>query len=415
MFGRFRFSAPLALVCSVAVTSLSGTAWGQVVSQGTPPVEREPLHTTTSTDSTVALTLTRGDCVDSDDITYTFNIGVTGYATKYNLEIWAGEAACNEQVFWQPGTRTCWKLDELTVKNGIATGVYHPKQLFGINMGGGTPILNSCDDQDVSKSRQTLNVYAILTDSGKVVGTPTSFTVYYDLGGPAAPEIDRVKIAENALQVLWNSVEGEDEGEIIYKFYCAKDTDYTEGCASAALVNSTTGGSGGGGEGGASTSSGGQGGVGGGQGGTTASTGGDGGTAGTTAGGNSATGGSSASSTSAKPVIAKGFEMFPCGSVRGFASNSGYTDPILENNVPYAVAVTAVDQYGNESEFSELRCNTPEQVDTFFERYRDEGGKAGGGFCSLRHVPQSLAPVGLLLLSLGAIAGVRRRKAARLS
>jgi hypothetical protein len=105
------------------------------------------------------------------------------------------------------------------------------------------------------------------------------------------------------------------------------------------------------------------------------------------------------------------YDYFECGQVRGKANESGYTKTNLDNNMEYAVAVAAVDIYGNEGTKSAPACGIPVEVDTFFENYRSSGGTAGGTFCNISYGRKSLLSAGFLLLSLGAIASLRRRRA----
>jgi hypothetical protein len=70
-----------------------------------------------------------------------------------------------------------------------------------------------------------------------------------------------------------------------------------------------------------------------------------------------------------------------CGHAPATAS-SGETSA-LTNFVHYTVAVVGRDDYRNYGKLSAIACATPEPVTDFFEAYRDAGGKAGGGFCSI--------------------------------
>lgn len=54
----------------------------------------------------------------------------------------------------------------------------------------------------------------------------------------------------------------------------------------------------------------------------------------------------------------------------------------LVNDQPYAVAIAAVDKYGNSGVLSNVACGTPVQTTDFFDAYRNDGGQAGGGFCT---------------------------------
>lgn len=392
MFGRSRYVLAVALVFGVAVTTLSGHALAQAVTMSpTNPVKRDPPRTNTTTDTTVALTLTRGDCNDTSKVEYTFNVNLTGYKKSYTLEAWAGPADCAAQRNAIEANKQCWKLGELDVSNNTASATYKASELLGV--GSNKPdwaILYTCNDKLDNTARQSFNVVFMLVATSTVQGTAATQQLYYDMSGPAAPKNVKVGVAESALKVNWSAVD--DEGEINYKFYC---TDAASNCESSFGDIGGSGGSGGDG----GTSAGG-----------TTSTGGSSTSGKTTtastavSGGASGNGGDSSSSTSTSIVGNQ------CGQVRGRANQSGFTTH-LTNGKTYAVSVVAVDAYGNESEKSTPACGTPDFVDTFFEHYRNKGGKAGGSFCSFGHGQKQLYTASLLLLSLGAIASLRRRRA----
>src|SRR5262249_58759859 len=87
----------------------------------------------------------------------------------------------------------------------------------------------------------------------------------------------------------------------------------------------------------------------------------------------------------------------------------------LTNGVEYACAVSAFDTLDNPGTLSSVVCGTPYPTDDFFTQYLADGGRAGGGICSIGHDPRSYASI-----SAGAsvvlLAFVRRRprKASRL-
>jgi hypothetical protein len=72
--------------------------------------------------------------------------------------------------------------------------------------------------------------------------------------------------------------------------------------------------------------------------------------------------------------------QYRCGKVgrAGGGEASG-----LSNGNTYVVGVAAYDLLGNAGTLSALACGTPVDVDGFFELYREAGGQAGGGFCSV--------------------------------
>lgn len=81
----------------------------------------------------------------------------------------------------------------------------------------------------------------------------------------------------------------------------------------------------------------------------------------------------------------------------------------LENGHTYAVALAATDSFLNVGPLSEVVCNYPEETADFWTDYKEGGGRAGGGFCS---VDGAGLPVGsftvIALASLFGAATVRR-------
>lgn len=99
----------------------------------------------------------------------------------------------------------------------------------------------------------------------------------------------------------------------------------------------------------------------------------------------------------------------------GMGGGNGDRRVLIENGVTYGVGVAATDRVGNVGVLSPLTCATPEPVIDFFEHYKANGGRAGGGFCGISGGP-GLGQSGLGTLALGAILlGFRRRGSARAS
>ena len=145
--------------------------------------------------------------------------------------------------------------------------------------------------------------------------------------------------------------------------------------------------------------------------GTESATGGTAGTAGTTtaaAGTVSATDSGCSSSTliPGKPVPEGAFE---CGHIGALTSTGGETDPVLDNDADYVVAVATEDSANNIGVLSNLACARPQDVTGFFEAYNEAGGDAGGGFCSFAPARHDAWAIGMALL-LGACALWRRRQ-----
>ena len=57
----------------------------------------------------------------------------------------------------------------------------------------------------------------------------------------------------------------------------------------------------------------------------------------------------------------------------------------LQNNIPYLVGVATVDLHGNASPITTVYLQKPVATRDFFNGYKQAGGEAPGGFCSLAH------------------------------
>lgn len=93
-------------------------------------------------------------------------------------------------------------------------------------------------------------------------------------------------------------------------------------------------------------------------------------------------------------------------------STGSYTIKGLKNNNWYNVVVAAVDNSGNVGPPSAQVCDFPALVDDFWTVYRQNGGRAGGGFCALEAVGEPVpcaAGIALALVT-GGLALRRRRK-----
>jgi hypothetical protein len=86
----------------------------------------------------------------------------------------------------------------------------------------------------------------------------------------------------------------------------------------------------------------------------------------------------------------------------------------MVNGQTYACAVAALDIVGNQGKLSNVICGTPQPNDDFFGQYRNDGGQAGGGLCSMSRGSTAFAAVagalGAALLAFGARRRPRRRR-----
>jgi hypothetical protein len=105
---------------------------------------------------------------------------------------------------------------------------------------------------------------------------------------------------------------------------------------------------------------------------------------------------------------------YQCGSLTGNTGSGLKAESLggapLENFKEYAIALAAIDQFGNVGPLSAVFCETPEPTTDFWENYKNAGGEAGGGLCSVEGV--GLPVGGLAITSFFGIAaiGMTRRR-----
>ena len=92
------------------------------------------------------------------------------------------------------------------------------------------------------------------------------------------------------------------------------------------------------------------------------------------------------------------------------SNTTSYRITGLQNGIDYGVGVAAVDKFGNISAISGPVYRMPIPTVDFYSEYRDLGGSAQGGFCSLGswHSRESAA-LGICLAGLALVLVVRRR------
>jgi MYXO-CTERM domain-containing protein len=103
----------------------------------------------------------------------------------------------------------------------------------------------------------------------------------------------------------------------------------------------------------------------------------------------------------------------PCGTVSGGITTS--VEVTVDQDKETLVVVASFDAHGNDGVASNAACATPEEVDDFFEWYRELGGEAGGGYCncSLVGARRGTSQALFAVLSVLALAFGRRRRRKR--
>jgi hypothetical protein len=122
--------------------------------------------------------------------------------------------------------------------------------------------------------------------------------------------------------------------------------------------------------------------------------------------------------TPAKSLGEAFFDLNPyylCSGLLPSTTNS-YRITGLQNGIPYGVGVAAIDRYGNVSAISptDVVYNTPIPTVDFYLEYKNDGGKAQGGFCTLSswHARPGVLTV-FCLAALGVVLRLRGRSKRR--
>ena len=339
------------------------------------------------------------DCVN--DYSITFPVTLTGINANMALEMWAGTTDCSDYTQRQNTTQTCWKVANnanLTLNQTISIRVRDVIAQPAIKT---QTYVNQNDSVCGKVDFTTFSVYFLLTQGSTTTLANAKQEIQADTIGPAAVSNVHVDQGDTRLHVTWSAVgTSTDEAG-------ASSTSTTTATQVAIYYQEA-------GSGGSSTDAG-----------TTLSCSdgsvtvqdagvddsGDAQTSTTTADGGcelvpvEATSGSCA---------APGFKSTgPDDSVSHFtvgANSSETTINDLVNGTTYAVAVTAQDAFLNPGTISSLACQSPVQLNDFFETYRSDGGQAGGS-CSLDLLgaPAGGASVAVVAFS-GLLALARRRR-----
>ncbi|WP_437915719.1 hypothetical protein WME73_11575 [Sorangium sp. So ce302] len=394
---RGRRHLPRLCAVALAAAALAGGARqaGATVTIST-DVKRTELQ---RPDAQYPLWISREDCLTNNDLEFTLTL--SGFSTSDTLAVWVSESLdCLAYSNRDTGTRCKQVSAESNLDDTMVVKVSAKAIAEALGAEG-------CDSTRASTGAVPLNIYFLrLVSSDQDNPDHAKWdTSKMDLQGPKPPTGVAAHPGDGRLLVDYK--QNEDEDVQGYYLYC------DDGGQSAAA--STGAGAAGGGDGAGGSSAGG-GAAGGGDGAGGSSTGGGaaGGGDGAGGAGGGATGGGSAGCQSSLLVSGEIPDAkYQCGSV-GRASRGEATENIV-NGRSYAVGVAAYDQVGNAGPLSAISCATATDVDGFFEQYRDAGGQAGGGFCSIE------GPVGagrwaaapLAAVAAGAALGLLRRSRRR--
>jgi len=341
-----------------------------------------------------AASIDADDC--EKDVRYVFPLALTGLPASSNpLQAWAGAGGidCSLAASRTGSAPTCWPLLSGDIDTSTSTPVVHVSTRQIVAQLGATAKTafkdaanddTMCHDTSLPAGPSAVSVWFLFTDaSGAPVGTPAKFPMTVDVRGPAPPTGVKARVSNGALIVDFTPSKDTDTAG--YTIFC--DPLPSGGTPPKAIPPGDAG-----------------------DGGSARDASGD---DAASAAGDAASSGDAGATTCPQIPLAAGdasaAASYACGHVDG-TSASGMTDP-LTNGVGYAVAVAAVDRYGNVGVASASSCETPQETIDFWGNYRDGGGLAGGGFCAVRRVGSSpgKAPFALAGAML-AIALFRRRR-----
>ncbi|MGK3991549.1 hypothetical protein WME99_51340 [Sorangium sp. So ce136] len=295
------------------------------------------------------LWISREDCLTDNDLFFTITLSQGSFSRGDTMSVWVSEKVDCRLRTERDSDGGCTQIE---ARSDLDTTLTFRVPVEKIASALRAP---DCEDPGPSTSARPVSIYFLrqesfqddVTESDSAVWTDTRM----DLLGPRPPSDVKVGSGDTRLIVEYSLAS--DDDTFGHYFYCDSN-----------IVSSPGGAAGGGSGAGGGDGAGGGGGAGG------AGDGGD----------DGGEGDSSCGSSVLVPGEIPDASLVPCGRV-GRASAGEASG--LENGIPYVVGVAAYDNIGNPGVMSQLACGVPVDVDSFFELYREAGGQAGGGFCSV--------------------------------
>jgi len=344
--------------------------------------------------------LNRKDCLDDAVASFSYSVkGTTGGV----FEVWSG-AGCdkNENRAASSVSKTCARVATgSTVETRIDLHFREMVKTYGETSDVGIAGCDTPQGAGLQTRALFFVVYDLNSNMSLVTSSPVSWQFKYDIVAPPAPTNVSAVAGDMTLVTSFTPPSGETN-LLHYHFYCSPQgsAPVTGTAGTGATAGTDT--SGGGtttdvAAGGAADAAGG------------AGTSGTSGTSGTGGTNTSVTVDPNCTSTILVPGQPVPEGAIDCGTIGALTSKGGETDPVLENEGQYAVAVATEDDANNIGLLSGLACGTPRDVTGFYEAYTKAGGQAGGGYCSFAPAHRDAMYTGAALL-LAACAFWRRRK-----
>lgn len=309
--------------------------------------------------------INREDCIQ-DDVLH-FDLSVMN-PTDDNFEVWVGTSDCAPRSARIELNGVCWRVARQFAQTARFSIDVPVRDVVARRPSASDPDaqgdIGVCDDN----WELSVNFYFMyVNDNGDVLASATWTKTGVDIRGPTPPSAVEARVGDGALLAKWTPSTSTDL--LGYNIYC-RPTDGVEG--DAGVGNAGAGNA----DAGVTLADAGV---------TLA----DAGNGATVAPGSGEETALVCEAPGLDPGTIPALDLPLCGEVTGLAVDSALAKG-LDNYREYALAVAAVDDLGNPGSLSNVACAVPEELDTFFERYRELGGRGGGGICSVRGLGQTL-------------------------
>lgn len=323
------------------------------------------------------------DCVAGDVLVFPITVS----DTSHRLEVWAGTDNCADNRGMTNGHGQCWLVgsqEQLTrtfdVQVPVRNVVAQDFNALTVPSDVGPGVCEGSTDTDGTQ----VTLYFLIEDGGKSVSnvtwTGSTQGTGFDLVGPSPPTGNSIGMGESQLSITIGSITANDDLQRL-GLYCAREGAGVEENAGEFIPTEAD--------------------------------------AGTDAG-TPAAPTAPAPGACYTPLLVGGQRpQFARAAALGIDLSCGEasrtSDTVrtktLENGTTYAIAVAGEDLLGNPGVLSSVQCGTPQLLTDFFELYRQNDGRGGGGFCSFSPRVSRFAPgAGLLFGILFAALAARRTR-----
>lgn len=348
----------LVLAASLVGVFASSEAAAQSITLNPAGIERQYGFRDSSSDGT-SLWISRADCeagAEKKGDVFHFPLTLDGNYSSYELQVWVGGPGndCTDPAARTGNAPQCWLVYKGVPTTNTPTIDIRAQDIVGMHKttetpnGPGSGTVADCQPEPGSTSApQEVALYFMFISGsgGTVVGNGVVWSTRYALMGPRPPTDLSAGPGNTQVVLKWRP--SNDANLTGYRYFC----DPVPGSESGSM-----------------------------------------------------TGACGATSLVPDEIPSSSHE---CGSVANSTATEGHVKG-LANGHSYSIGVAGVDSVGNLGPLSGLICGTPEPTEDFYTLYRDAGGMAGGGFCTVSQGSRSLGAGAFALVSLSAAALVLR-------